>query len=212
MSGSSRVRACNFGLQPGSGFKMRHFYNSVWVCRGQQGKIEKIHPPPTNSKYKVKSFCEVGHANFRPNVFGAGKRISMEDLVGVGLHAWCPVALKRFVTFSKNGNVQEKIFIVLVTLSDLKKTSNRAVNHTSYKMHVEVFYCKSDMHVRPMRFSILCTPTDSSDKPNCCCLLYCCACLYPNTILMEAGWTTAPCTATNLSILMCKSSARTKRD
>jgi len=27
-----------------------------------------------------------------------------------------------------------------------------------------VFYCKSDMHVRPMRFSILCTPTDSSDK------------------------------------------------
>jgi len=22
----------------------------------------------------------------------------------------------------------------------------------------------SDMHVRPMRFSILCTPTDSSDK------------------------------------------------
>jgi len=31
-------------------------------------------------------------------------------------------------------------------------------------MKVEVFYCKSDMHVRPMRFSILCTPTDSSDK------------------------------------------------
>jgi len=33
MSGSSRVRACDFGLGPGSGFKMRHFYNSVWVCR-----------------------------------------------------------------------------------------------------------------------------------------------------------------------------------
>jgi len=31
-------------------------------------------------------------------------------------------------------------------------------------MKVEVFLCKSDMHVRPMRFSILCTPTDSSDK------------------------------------------------
>jgi len=27
-----------------------------------------------------------------------------------------------------------------------------------------VLYCKSDMHVRPMRFSIFCTPTDSSDK------------------------------------------------
>ena len=23
---------------------------------------------------------------------------------------------------------------------------------------------KSDMHVRPMRFTVLCTPTDSSDK------------------------------------------------
>jgi len=31
-------------------------------------------------------------------------------------------------------------------------------------MKVEVFYCKSDMHVRTMRFSILCTPTDSSDN------------------------------------------------
>ena len=31
-------------------------------------------------------------------------------------------------------------------------------------MKTEVFYCKSDMHVRPMRFNILCTPTDSSDK------------------------------------------------
>ena len=27
-----------------------------------------------------------------------------------------------------------------------------------------MFYNKSDMHVRPMRFSILCTPTDSYDK------------------------------------------------
>jgi len=25
----------------------------------------------------------------------------------------------------------------------------------------EVFYCKSDMHMRPLRFSILCTLTDS---------------------------------------------------
>jgi len=31
-------------------------------------------------------------------------------------------------------------------------------------MKGEVFYYKSDMHVRPMRFSILCTPTDSSDE------------------------------------------------
>jgi len=31
-------------------------------------------------------------------------------------------------------------------------------------MKTEVFYCKSEMHVRPMRFSILCNSTDSSDK------------------------------------------------
>jgi len=31
-------------------------------------------------------------------------------------------------------------------------------------MKVEVFHFKSNMHVRQMRFSILCTPTDSSDK------------------------------------------------
>jgi len=34
-------------------------------------------------------------------------------------------------------------------------------------MKTEVFYCKSDMHVQPIRFIILCTPIDSSDKnPN----------------------------------------------
>jgi len=56
----------------------------------------------------LKSLCEVGYANFRPNVFVVGRRISMEILVVVGLHACCPVALKRLVAFSKNGNVQEK--------------------------------------------------------------------------------------------------------
>jgi len=46
-----------------------------------------IHPPPTNSKNRLKSFCEVDYANYRLNVSAAGKRISMEILVGVGLHA-----------------------------------------------------------------------------------------------------------------------------
>jgi len=36
-------------------------------------------------------------------------------------------------------------------------------------MKTEVFYCKSDMHVPPMQFSILCTPTDSSDKTQLMC-------------------------------------------
>ena len=64
-----------------------------------------------------------------------------------------------------------------------------------------------------MRFSILCTPLQLTAliKPNWCILLYSCACLHWNTILMETGWTTIPCPATNLSILICKSSARTKK-
>jgi len=82
----------------------------------------------------MKSFCEVGYTNFRPKAFAAGKRISMEILVGVGLHARCPVALQRFVACSKKRSAR-KIFTVFVTLSDLNKTSNRAVTHTSYKMH-----------------------------------------------------------------------------
>ena len=47
--------------------------------------------------------------------FAAGERISMEILVGLGLHSRCPVALKRFVAFSKNGNVQEKYLSSLLS-------------------------------------------------------------------------------------------------
>jgi len=115
---------------------MRSFYNSVWVFiqGANKGVIEKIHPPPTNSKNRLKSFCEVGYANFRPNVFAAGKRISMKVLVGVGLHAQCPVALKT-CSFFKTQKCARKIFIVFRTLSDLNKISNRAATQTSYKMH-----------------------------------------------------------------------------
>jgi len=47
---------------------------------------------------------------------------------------------------------------------DIKSRCN--LTHTSNKMHENwsVLYCKSDMHVRPVRFSNLCTPTDSVDK------------------------------------------------
>jgi len=41
----------------------------------------------TNIKNMLKSFCEVRYASFMANVFAAGKRISMEIFVGVGLHA-----------------------------------------------------------------------------------------------------------------------------
>ena len=68
---------------------MRPFYNLCgFVGRDQQAEIERtVHPPPANNANKLKSFCEVGYANFRPNVFAVGKRISMEISVGMGVHA-----------------------------------------------------------------------------------------------------------------------------
>jgi len=36
-------------------------------------------------------------------------------------------------------------------------------------MKAEVFYCRSDMYVRPVRFSILGTPADRSDKTQLMC-------------------------------------------
>jgi len=44
ISGSGRVQASQWG----------HFTNLCgYVCRGQQGEIERIHPPPTNSKNRL---------------------------------------------------------------------------------------------------------------------------------------------------------------
>jgi len=50
-------------------------------------------------------------------------------------------------------------------------------------MKMDVFYYKSDMHERTVRFSILCTPTDGSDETHGCILIYCRACLYPTSNL-----------------------------
>jgi len=83
-----------------------------------------MHPPSTNSKKRLKSFCEVGYANYRLNVFAAGKRISVEILVGLKLHARCPVALKRFTAFSKNGNVQDRLCDVQRLEHDTKLRCN----------------------------------------------------------------------------------------
>ena len=60
-------------------------------------------------------------------------------------------------------------FIVFLTLSNLNQISNLAVTHT-YKMHENrCVLLESDMHVRPMPFTVLCTPTDSSDKTQMMC-------------------------------------------
>jgi len=81
ISGSDRVQASNWGP-----------FTTLcrYVDKSQQGEIERIHPPPTNSKNRLKSFCEVNYATFRRNVFAAGKRISMEILIEVGLHVLRP--------------------------------------------------------------------------------------------------------------------------
>jgi len=42
-----------------------------------------ILPPPTSGKNRLQSFCEVGYAHFRPNVFATGKKMSMEIFVRV---------------------------------------------------------------------------------------------------------------------------------
>jgi len=94
-----------------------------------------MHPPSNNSKNRLKSFCDVGYANYRLIVFAAGKRISVEILVGLGLHARCPSGIKTISSFFKNRKCARKIFIVFVTLSDLNMTTNCSVTHTSYKMH-----------------------------------------------------------------------------
>jgi len=53
--------------------------------QGPARDIGRMHPPP-------------------------GKRISVDILIGVGVQAWCPVALKRFVAFAKSENVQENVY------------------------------------------------------------------------------------------------------
>jgi len=61
--------------------------------------------------------------------------------------------------------VQEKYIYRLCNVEQLEKDFKlRCKPHLIKYMKSDVFYYKSDMHVRPMRFSILCTPTDSSDK------------------------------------------------
>ena len=93
----------------------------------------------------------------------------------------------------------------------MNKTSNRAVTHTSYKnMKSYVFYYKSDMHVRPMRFSILCTPTDSSDET----IVYSTIllCLFSSKYDIYASRLNYSTVSSNkLNILICKLSARKKQ-
>jgi len=69
------------------------------------------------------------------------------------------------VAFSKNGNVPENTYRLCKVKRLEQDIKSRCKPTLLTKcMKTEVFYCKSEMHVRQMRFSILCTSTDSSDK------------------------------------------------
>jgi len=64
-------------------------------------------------------------------------------------------SIGKISSFYKERKCARKICIVFVTLSNLKKTSNRAVASTTpfiKFMKTDVSYYKGDMHVRPMRF------------------------------------------------------------
>jgi len=52
-----------------------------------------------------------------------------------GAAGMMPSSIEKICSFYKGRKCAIKLFIVFVTLSTLKKTSNRAINHTSYKMH-----------------------------------------------------------------------------
>jgi len=44
-------------------------------------------------------------------------------------------SIEKIYSFYKERKCARKILMVFVTLSNVKKASNLAVNHTSYKMH-----------------------------------------------------------------------------
>ena len=73
-------------------------------------------------------------------------------------------------------------------------------------LKIDVRYYRSGVHVQLMQISmhsnwqVWWNQLMYSTK-------YCFACLYPNTILMQVGLTTVLCPATDVSKLICKSSA-----
>jgi len=72
-------------------------------------------------------------------------------------------------------------------------------------MKIDVLYLKSDVHMRPMRFNVLCTSTDSSDKTQVMCSTILLCLFYRRLIVMQPSWTTVPCPTTKLSSLISKS-------
>ena len=98
-------------------------------------------------------------------------------------------------------------FIVFFRLRNLNKTLNNVVTHTSHEMHENrCVLLESDMHVRPMNFTVLCTPTDSSDKTQLMCstILLCLFVSQSDSSVTKLNYN-VPCPATKLTLLISKS-------
>jgi len=79
-------------------------------------------------------------------------------------------------------------------------------------MKTEVFHCKSDIHVRPMQFSILSTPTDSSDKTQMMCSAILLLCLFTSKYHVNGrrlNYSTASSSKFKYINMYCKSCSRT---
>ena len=59
--------------------------------------------------------------------------------------------------------------------------------------------------MRPVRFTVLCAPTDSSDNTRLRILLYCFACLYHSLEAVQPSWIAVPYPTTKLGIFISKS-------
>jgi len=64
---------------------------------------------------------------------------------------------------------------------------------------------KSDMHVRPIRFTVLCTPIGSSYKTQLMCSITLLCLFYHRLKAVQPSWTTVPCPTTKLCLLISKS-------
>ena len=81
-------------------------------------------------------------------------------------------------------------------------------------MKVEVFYVKSYMHVRPMQFRVLCTPTEVYDKTQLMfsTILLCLFASKYDINRSRLNYSTMSSNTFKYINTVCESTARTKRD
>ena len=129
MSGSSRVRV---GLR-------RQKEALLQLCvgmftGGNKGRLKGyiLHPPTV--KIDWNHFAKYATLILGPMFLLLVRGYQWRFCCGCGcMHEWCR-NIQKICSFFKKRKCARKIIIVFVTLSDLNKTSNRAVTHT-YKMH-----------------------------------------------------------------------------